>query len=136
MGKTFIIINHIKENLLNDNTEGRSLHIVFTMNTLLNNKQFSNRLECINNDYGTNSICVFSSIYKGPYGHANNFTNLVKYTENHMPRIIIACSNKTRFSNCFNFITELAKKKLMSEEYLYILMNYINIYQISSMIYE
>lgn len=110
MGKTFIIINHIKENLLNDNTEGRSLHIVFTMNTLLNNKQFSNRLECINNDHGTNSICVFSSIYKGPYGHANNFTNLVKYTENHMPRIIIACSNKTRFSNCFNFITELAKK--------------------------
>ena len=77
MGKTFIIINHIKENLLNDITEGRSLHIVFTMNTLLNNKQFSNRLECINNDYGTNSICVFSSIYKGPYGHANNFTNLV-----------------------------------------------------------
>jgi len=110
MGKTFIIINYIKNNLLNDITEGRSLHIVFTMNTLLNNKQFSNRLECINNDYGTNSICVFSSIYKGPYGHANNFANLVKYTENHMPRIIIACSNKTRFSNCFNFITELAKK--------------------------
>jgi len=114
MGKTFIIINHIKKNLLNDITEGRSLHIVFTMNTLLNNKQFSNRLECINNDYGTNSICVFSSIYKGPYCHANNFTNLVKYTENNMPRIIIACSNKTRFSNCFNFITELANKN--SEE--------------------
>jgi hypothetical protein len=114
MGKTFIIINHIKENLLNDITDGRSIHIVFTMNTLLNNKQFSNRLECINNDYGKNSICVFSSIYKGPYGHANNFTNLVKYTENNMPRIIIACSNKTRFSNCFNFITELAKKN--SEE--------------------
>ena len=118
MGKTFVIINRIKENLLNDCARGRSLHIVFTMNTLLNNKQFSNRLGCFNDTYGSKTICVFTSLYKGPYVHINNtqkLNNLFVSTKenseedsNNMPRILIACSNNIRFSNCFDFVSKLS----------------------------
>lgn len=114
MGKTFVMINRIKENLINDAVKGRSLHIVFTMNTLLNNKQFSNRLERFNETYGNNAICVFASIYKGPYKHINKVDKLLEFIKEdedvnkNMPRIIIACSNKTRFSNCFDFVHKLS----------------------------
>lgn len=121
MGKTFLIINRIKENLLNDNTRGRSLHIVFTMNTLLNNRQFSNRLGCFNDTYGSKTICVFTSLYKGPYVHINNrqkLNNLFEHKKgtseeedgNNMPRILIACSNNIRFSNCFEFVSKLSQE--------------------------
>ena len=118
MGKTFVIINRIKENLLNDCARGRSLHIVFTMNTLLNNKQFSNRLGCFNDTYGSKTICVFTSLYKGPYVHINNtqkLNNLFACTKengkedsDNMPRILIACSNNIRFNNCFDFVSKLS----------------------------
>ena len=120
MGKTFVIINRIKENLLNDGARGRSLHIVFTMNTLLNNRQFSNRLGCFNDTYGSKTICVFTSLYKGPYVHINNtqkLNNLFAHTTenceedgNKMPRILIACSNNIRFRNCFEFVSKLARE--------------------------
>jgi len=122
MGKTFVMINQIRENLINDDVKGRSLHIVFTMNTLLNNKQFSNRLESFNETYGNKAICVFASIYKGPYEHINKVDKLLRFIKDtkdtkdakdakDMPRIIIACSNKTRFSNCFDFIHKLSQEK-------------------------
>ena len=119
MGKTFLIINRIKENLLNDKAKGRSLHIVFTMNTLLNNRQFSNRLACFNDTYGSKTICVFTSLYKGPYVHINNthkLNNLFEHKKgtseegDNMPRILIACSNNTRFGNCFDFVYKLAEE--------------------------
>lgn len=120
MGKTFVIINRIKENLINDAKMGRSIHIVFTMNTLLNNKQFSNRLEYFNNIYGNKTICVFTSLYKGQYAHISKADKLYNYInnndkdkdelDNNVPRIIIACSNNKRFSNCFDFIHKLANE--------------------------
>lgn len=115
MGKTFIMINRIKENLVDDDIRGRSLHIVFTMNTLLNNKQFSNRLECFNKNYGNNAVCIFTSIYNGPYEHINKVEKLfdiMKSKEDigNMPRIIVACSNRIRFCNCFDFIHKLSNE--------------------------
>jgi len=94
---------------MNDGAKGRSIHIVFTMNTLLNNRQFSNRLECFNNTYGKNAICVFTSLYKGPYMHINKIDKLTK-KDAVIPRILIACSNKIRFSNCFDFVYKLAEE--------------------------
>ena len=49
MGKTFIAIKNIMTEIENDKGDnlGRSVHIVFTMNTLLNNDQFTKRLETI-----------------------------------------------------------------------------------------
>jgi len=43
-GKTFMAINCITDELDKDNTNGKSIHIIFTMNTLLNNRQFAKRL--------------------------------------------------------------------------------------------
>jgi len=67
LGKTFTAINRITTEIEQDDEFGRSIHIVFTMNTLLNNKQFAKRLEIIENTYGKGSICVFASKYDGKY---------------------------------------------------------------------
>ena len=72
LGKTFTAISKIMAEIRQDNDLGRSIHIIFTMNTLLNNKQFAKRLETIEKTYGKGSICVFSSKYDGKYKHVKN----------------------------------------------------------------
>jgi hypothetical protein len=113
------------ESLTKDDKEGRSIHIVFTMNTLLNNKQFSNRLREVNDKYGDSSVCVFASVYKGDYKHIKKAEHIFKdpepttkaakaakaekaaNAEHEMPRIVIACSNTKRFNDCFDIIYKL-----------------------------
>jgi len=112
MGKTFVIVNKIMESLDKDKEKGHSIHIVFTMNTLLNNKQFSNRLKHINDIYGDNAVCIFASVYKGEYRHISKAEHLFKDPKNdkitpEMPRVIIACSNNKRFNDCFSIIHKL-----------------------------
>ena len=125
------------ESLKQDEARGRSIHIVLTMNTLLNNKQFSNRLSEVNNKYGDGSVCVFASVYKGDYRHIKQTehifsepeakpkkTNKTKKSredrdtedtvetedaEWEMPRIVIACSNTKRFNDCFDTIYRLSE---------------------------
>ena len=43
-GKTFQSISHIKGNIDQDDDRGRSISLVFTMNSLLGNMQFAGRL--------------------------------------------------------------------------------------------
>jgi hypothetical protein len=112
------------ESLEQDEEQGRSIHIVFTMNTLLNNKQFSNRLKEVNDKYGDSSVCVFASVYKGDYKHIKQAEHILNEpdakpkktrevneaetkTEWEMPRIVIACSNTKRFNDCFDTIYKL-----------------------------
>lgn len=112
MGKTFVICNKIMDSLEKDKECGRSIHIVFTMNTLLNNKQFSNRLACVNDIYGDTAVCIFASVYKGEYRHINSAEKIFTDPKNdkitlELPRIIIACSNNKRFNDCFDIIKKL-----------------------------
>jgi hypothetical protein len=115
MGKTFIAIKNIMTEIENDKEGnlGRSVHIVFTMNTLLNNDQFTKRLESIEETYGKGSVCVFASKYKGAYTHVTKELELVGYffeDSQKCPRIIVMCGNKIRFTDGVNFITTLNKK--------------------------
>ena len=122
MGKTFVIVNKIMESLEQDEEQGRSIHIVLTMNTLLNNKQFSNRLSEVNDKYGDGSVCVFASVYKGDYKHIKQAAHILNEPEEketkktkatkaewNMPRIVIACSNTKRFNDCFDTIYKLSE---------------------------
>jgi len=59
MGKTFVTINKILDEIKHDPSEGRSVHFVLTMNTLLNNKQFANRLSDIKEEHGKKHSCYF-----------------------------------------------------------------------------
>jgi hypothetical protein len=105
-GKTFIAVENIKNEIENDIEYGRSLHIVFTMNTLLNNDQFAQRLKPIENKYGKNSICVFSSKYSEQYTHVKNKNELQGMCHNikTLPKVVIMCSNKKRFNDGIEFI--------------------------------
>jgi ERCC4-related helicase len=60
LGKTFNAVERIITELNKDDTHGSSIHIIHTMNTLLNNNQFASRLGEIENKLGVGSICVLS----------------------------------------------------------------------------
>lgn len=114
MGKTFTAISKIKTLIEEDVEFGRSIHVVFTMNTLLNNKQFAKRLEEIEKTYGDGSICVFSSKYDGKYKHVKNRDELQGVCANKAtcPRVVVMCSNKKRYKDGVDFIKVLDKNNI------------------------
>jgi hypothetical protein len=130
-GKTFIVIKNIIKDILEDNEYGRSIHIIFTMNTLLNNKQFAKRLENIEKNYGKGSVCVFSSKYDGKYTHIKTKLELQglcadKYT---CPRVVVMCSNKRRYCDGVEFLKVIDENKInIIRGFIYYdeLHNYIN----------
>lgn len=101
LGKTFTAISKILEEIKQDDELGRSIHIIFTMNTLLNNKQFAKRLEIIETTYGKGSICVFSSKYDGTYRHVRDRDGLegVCLNKKNCPRVVVMCSNTRRYDD-------------------------------------
>ena len=109
-GKTFTTVGRITDEIKRDEEYGRSIHLVWTMNTLLNNAQFSNRLETIEKIYGRGSVVVFASKYGGGrYKHVKNLTELQGccLDLHTCPRVIVMCSNDIRFDDGFRFINTL-----------------------------
>jgi hypothetical protein len=119
-GKTFTAINKIMSEIREDSEKGKSIHIVFTMNTLLNNKQFEQRIyEKIQKQFGECSICVLSSGYKQKnknekkgFKHVNNFDELLGFCVRDTPQIIVMCSNNKRFDDGFKFLKEINKQPI------------------------
>tara|TARA_B100000795_G_scaffold268098_1_gene254317 strand:- start:2362 stop:3669 length:1308 start_codon:yes stop_codon:yes gene_type:complete len=111
MGKTFVTINKILEEIKHDPSKGRSVHFVLTMNTLLNNKQFANRLSDIKEEHGQNSVAIFTSTYNGDLTHIDSLCKLIRFSKDSdkMPKIIVACSNHRRFIDCFNYMEFINK---------------------------
>lgn len=114
LGKTFTAISKILAEIKQDDDFGRSIHIIFTMNTLLNNKQFAKRLETIDKTYGVGSICVFSSKYDGKYKHVKNRLELqgLCADETTCPRVVVMCSNTRRYDDGVEFIKVIDKNKI------------------------
>lgn len=114
LGKTFTAISKILAEICQDNELGRSIHIIFTMNTLLNNEQFAKRLETIEKTHGKGSICVFSSKYDGKYKHVKNRLELqgLCADESTCPRIVVMCSNTRRYDDGVEFIKVINKNKI------------------------
>jgi hypothetical protein len=114
LGKTFTAITRINTEIEQDEEFGRSIHIVFTMNTLLNNKQFAKRLQTIENEYGKGSICVFASKYSGKYIHVKDRLQLqgLCADESTCPRVIVLCSNTRRYDDGLEFLKVLDRNKI------------------------
>lgn len=110
-GKTFTAIEKIITEIDQDIDLGRSIHIVFSMNTLFNNKQFAKRLQSIEDTYGKGSICIFSSKYDGKYKHIKNRLELqgLCADETTCPRVVVMCSNKKRYDDGEDFLKVIDK---------------------------
>tara|TARA_A100001015_G_C15027192_1_gene731149 strand:+ start:760 stop:2481 length:1722 start_codon:yes stop_codon:yes gene_type:complete len=122
LGKTFTAIERICTEINNDNDSGRSIHIIFTMNTLLSNKQFAKRLERIEKTYGEGSVCVFASKYTGKYKHVKNRLELqgLCVDESICPRVVVMCSNIVRYDDGVEFIKVINKNKIyISRTFVY-----------------
>jgi len=111
IGKTFQVVSKIDVEMKQDNILGKSIHIIFTMNTLLNNAQFSKRLQNIE-DVKRGSVCVISSKYNGKYTHYKNICLLLGdcMCKNTYPSVIVMCSNEKRFSDGHQIMTILDDK--------------------------
>jgi hypothetical protein len=111
LGKTFTAIQQIQTELQNDTN--RSIHIITTMNSLLNNEQFSSRLNHIEHTYGKNSVCIFASKYTGKYKHVKNREELqgICLNASTCPRVIVMCSNPVRFEDGIEFIRVLQQNQ-------------------------
>ncbi len=114
LGKTFTAISRISTEINQDDDFGRSIHIIFTMNTLLNNKQFAKRLDVIEKEYGIGSVCVFSSKYNGKYKHIKNRLELqgLCADETTCPRVVVMCSNTQRYDDGVEFLKVINKNKI------------------------
>lgn len=122
LGKTFTAISRIQTELDQDDEHGKSIHVIFTMNTLKNNDQFSKRLQKIEERYGKGSVVVFSSKYSGKYKHVTSREHLqgLCLDEATCPRIIVMCSNKVRFDDGIEFIRVIERNNtLIARVYAY-----------------
>ena len=98
LGKTFVSITKINERLADD---PNSVHVVYTMNTLLNNAQFAKRLESIERTYGPGSVLIFASRYTGPYHHVKTLEHVYDRTF----RVLLMCSHPKRFKDGQAYVT-------------------------------
>ena len=106
-GKTFEAIKCMFMQFERDEKYGRSIHMVFTMNTLLNNSQFAKRLKEIQDKYGHDAVVVFASRYKGTlYDHVKSLKVLKGLCSNARtcPRVVVMCSNRYRFEDGVKFL--------------------------------
>jgi len=132
-GKTFTIIEEINRVIVCNNTSNRSIHIIFTMNTFLCNKQFAKRLGTIQQKYGEGSVCVLSSKKDkdNTYRHVKNERELlgICFDKSTCPLIVVMCSNSKRFSDGVKFINKMSSNdNHIKEIYVYYdeLHSYIN----------
>jgi hypothetical protein len=110
-GKTFTAIEEIETEIAFNNGSKRSIHLIFTMNTILNNSQFVKRLETIEQKYGEGTVCVLSSKKDKTYRHVKNDKELLGefFDKTTCPRIVAMCSNKNRYSDGVNFIDKISR---------------------------
>ena len=113
LGKTFTAISKIITEMKQDNELGRSVHIIFTMNSLLNNEQFANRLQHVETEYGKGSVCIFASKYDGEYAHVKNRLELNGLCLDKItcPRIVVMCNNTQRHEDGTKFIQVIDNNK-------------------------
>ena len=105
LGKTFTAITRIITEIKYDREYGKSIHILFTINTYLNNKQFANRLQTIENEK-KGSVCIFASQYNGPLTHVKSLLELqgLCFNESTCPKVILACGNTKRYEDGMKFV--------------------------------
>jgi hypothetical protein len=128
-GKTFMTIGHIRNGLERDKRQGEEgLNIIFTMDTILGTEQFARRLETIENEY-EGSVYIFNSKKTSgkcsKYKHVSNRTELLgKFAEYRAglgtrPRVIVVCSNQTRFRDALEFIKVMDNLKFVDHIFIY-----------------
>ena len=100
--KTFICISDIEREL--EMSGGRSLQVIFTMNTITSNVQFSSRvIQTINDTYGADSIVIFNSRDERPRADASpaciqvkEFSDVLDGIYEGHTRVLIMCCHATR----------------------------------------
>lgn len=133
LGKTFISIQRIKNNINNDKKLGKSIHIVYAMNTILANKQFSKRLDSIyDEELGKNTVVVFSSEKKVKHGwkQVNTREQLmgICFVKSTCPKVIIMCSNKIRYEDGYQFIKDICEHEHKIFERIFLIYDELHAY--------
>lgn len=117
-GKTFQCIKIIEGELKKDKEQiNKNIHIVFTMNTIGNNAQFTTRVEQLcNSNVGVSKqdICVVSSQdCSSEYRHFKKIDDLwmtmstFDVRKQYIPKVIVMCSNYVRWNDSYRIAEDL-----------------------------
>lgn len=113
-GKTFVSTQSIDKDIKDDEFYGRSINIVFTMNSICNNQQFASRLDYNEQLYGKGSVCIFSSKHNAKYTHVKSLNELQGLCLDRAtcPHVVVLCGNPTRFGDAVKFVQVLDQNRL------------------------
>ena len=113
-GKTFQTIAVINDEIASDEEEGRSLHIVFTINTLLNEVQFTSRLRDMSLEHKMKVLVVSSKNLIPPgnddvFLHTTNIAGAVAILAMNQVKVgvVIMCNNRSRIASQMDFLNYL-----------------------------
>jgi hypothetical protein len=98
-GKTFVAVEKIMERV---QAIPDGVHVVYTMNSLLNNSQFAQRLRPIEDRFGRGSVVILASKNSTDYYSVDNLVQLQALPV--PPKVVVMCSNKTRFDDGFAYV--------------------------------
>ena len=119
-GKTFVAARKVNEHLAEDSSLGKSLHIVITMDNLLNNSQtairFSSSLE--------SRVAVLSSKKMGKqFIHTSKLSKLKDLldssSDGHVPQVVITCNNRYRMPQILDLVSWVQEKDSFRRVFLY-----------------
>lgn len=104
-GKTFVAIEQITMEMKQNETKGKSIHIVFTRNRLMDNIQFSKRLSDIELRK-KGSVVILSSGEITIFKQSKNIDEVKGLCLDCVtcPDVIVVCSNHYRYDDIFNFV--------------------------------
>lgn len=123
IGKTFECIDQIKQHIEMDEMDGRSLHFIFTQNTMLNQSQFFERLPF-------DKVITLGSKKKANDNHINTLLEMEgsllgsKTGKN----IVVMCSHDKRFQNIRDFCQKYDQEKHPFCQRIYIYIDEIHEY--------
>ena len=115
-GKTFQTITVMNDEISQDATKGRSLHIVYTINTLLNEIQFTSRLRGMAHEHKV-KVLVISSKNQIPHTdedvflHTKNVEGAIGLIAMHNVGVVVMCNNRNRIASQMTLMHHLDSLK-------------------------
>lgn len=111
-GKTFQTIAVMNDEIALDHSLGRSLHIVYTINTLMNEVQFTSRLRDMAETQHVKVVIISSknSIPKEHsdiFMHSRNIEGAIGLIATKKVGILVMCNNRTRIASQIDLINHL-----------------------------
>lgn len=114
-GKTFVAMRKVQEHLAEDSSLGKSLHIVVTMDNLLNNSQTALRFSTALPD---SKVAVLSSKKMGKkFFHTSKLSLLKDFLDSSSSQVVVTCNNRFRVPHIMDLVSWVQAKEVVGSSF-------------------